>query len=122
MILVHGITTSPANSTPIWFPSYLFLYFLFIFYLPCEPYRIFLLFLSRLPFRFYHVVIEQQPFHLLPSPVHPIGFSFCFFLGFLAIFILLSSNNNNIDLELLLQIVVATAIARMKVAGGNYSL
>ena len=33
--------------------------------------------------------------HLLPSPVHPIGFSFCFFPGFLAIFTLLSSNNNN---------------------------
>jgi len=28
------------------------------------------------------------PFHLLPSPVHPTGFSFCFFSGFLAIFIL----------------------------------
>ena len=34
-------------------------------------------------------------FHLLPSLVHPIGFCFCFFSGFLAIFILLSSNNNN---------------------------
>ena len=33
------------------------------------------------------------PFHLLPSPVHPTGFSFCFFTGFLAIFISLSSNN-----------------------------
>ena len=31
-------------------------------------------------------------FHLLPSPVHPTVFSFCFFSGFLAIFILLSSN------------------------------
>ena len=35
------------------------------------------------------------PFHLLLSPVHPTGFSFCFFPGFLAIFSLLSSNNNN---------------------------
>ena len=35
------------------------------------------------------------PFHLLPSPVHPTGFSFCFFPGFLVIFIILSSNNNN---------------------------
>ena len=35
------------------------------------------------------------PFQLLPSPVHPIGFSFYFFPGFLAIFILLSLNNNN---------------------------
>ena len=33
------------------------------------------------------------PFHILPSPVHPIGFSFCFFPGLLAIFTLLSSNN-----------------------------
>jgi len=36
------------------------------------------------------------PFHLLPSPVHPTGFSFCFFPAFVAIFILLSSNNSNI--------------------------
>ena len=28
------------------------------------------------------------PFHLLPFPVHPTGFSICFFPGFLAIFIL----------------------------------
>ena len=28
------------------------------------------------------------PFHLLPSPVHPTGFFFCIFPGFLAIFIL----------------------------------
>ena len=34
------------------------------------------------------------PFHLLPSPVHPTGFSFCIFPGFLAIFILMSSSNN----------------------------
>ena len=33
------------------------------------------------------------PFHLLPSPVYPTGFSICIFPGFLAIFILLSSNN-----------------------------
>ena len=35
------------------------------------------------------------PFHLLPSPDHPTGFSFYFLSRFLAIFILLSSNNNN---------------------------
>ena len=35
------------------------------------------------------------PFHFLLSPVHPTGFSFYFFPGFLAIFTLLSSNNNN---------------------------
>ena len=43
-------------------------------------------------------------FHLLPSPMHPIRFSFCFFPGFLAIFMLLSSNSNIIsfwDLEFL---------------------
>ena len=34
------------------------------------------------------------PFHLLPFPVHPTGFSFYIFPGFLAMFILLSSNNN----------------------------
>ena len=35
------------------------------------------------------------PSHLIPSPVHPTGFSFCFFPGFLAIFIMFSLNNNN---------------------------
>ena len=34
-------------------------------------------------------------FHLLPSPVHPTGFSFYFLPSLLAIFILLSSINNN---------------------------
>jgi len=42
-------------------------------------------FLPWLPCHSYPVVIEQ----------HPTGFSFYFFPGFLAIFILLSSNNNN---------------------------
>ena len=37
-------------------------------------------------------------FHLLPSPVHPIGFSFRFFPDLLAIFIL-SSNNNNLNVQ-----------------------
>ena len=35
-------------------------------------------------------------FNLLPFPVHPTGFSFYIFPGFLVIFILLSSNNNKI--------------------------
>ena len=35
------------------------------------------------------------PFHLLPTPVHPTRFSFCFFPGFLAIFILSSNNNQH---------------------------
>ena len=35
------------------------------------------------------------PFHLLPSPVHTTGFSFCLFIGFLVIFTSLSSNKNN---------------------------
>ena len=34
-------------------------------------------------------------FHLLPSTVQPTGFCSCFFPGFLAIFISLSSNNSN---------------------------
>ena len=36
------------------------------------------------------------PFHLSPSPVHLTEFSFYIFLGFLAIFPMLSSNSNNI--------------------------
>ena len=36
------------------------------------------------------------PFHLLSSPVHPTGFSVYIFPGFLDIFILLSTNNNNL--------------------------
>ena len=40
------------------------------------------------------------PFHLLPSPVHPTEFSFCFFPDFLSIVILLSSNNNKEKLTL----------------------
>ena len=39
------------------------------------------------------------PLHLLPSPVHLTGFSFCFYPGFLAIFILLSSNSNIATLQ-----------------------
>ena len=38
-------------------------------------------------------------------PVHPTGFSFCFFSGFLAIFTLISSNNNNCFSVLVLQLV-----------------
>ena len=38
------------------------------------------------------------PFYLLPSPVHPTGFPFCFFCGLLAVFILLSSNTSCHDL------------------------
>ena len=38
-------------------------------------------------------------FHLLPSPVHPTGFSFYTFPGFLVIFLLLSWNNNNKNLQ-----------------------
>ena len=40
-----------------------------------------------------------QCFNLFPTSVHSTGFSFCFFLGFLATFILLSSNNNNLSLS-----------------------
>ena len=68
------------------------IYFFFVFTFPGEPYRIFL---PWLPCHFYRLVIEQQHylyFHLLPCPVHPTIFPFCFFPGFLAIFSL-SSNN-----------------------------
>ena len=61
-----GNTSSP-NSTPRRFPSCLLL--------------------TLLLYAFFY-------FHFLPSMGHPTGFSFCFFFGFLAIFILLSSNNN----------------------------
>ena len=40
------------------------------------------------------------PFHLLPSPVHRTGFCFCFFSGFLAIFILLSTTGGQSNLYL----------------------
>ena len=36
------------------------------------------------------------PFHLLPFPVYPTGYSFCLIPGFLAIFILLSSRQQQI--------------------------
>ena len=39
------------------------------------------------------------PSHLSPSPVHATRFSFCFFPGILAIFILLPSNKNNNQIE-----------------------
>ena len=35
------------------------------------------------------------PFHILRYPIYPTGFSSCFFSSFLAIFILLSSNNSS---------------------------
>ena len=60
-----SFVTSPTNSTPRRFPSYLLLILLLYFL-----------------------------FHLLFSPVLPTGFTFCSFPGFLAIFIMLSSNNN----------------------------
>ena len=62
--------TSPSNSTQRRFPSYLFIY----------PFLIF-------------------SFHLLPCLVHPNGFSFYILPGFFAIFIMLSSSNNNILVE-----------------------
>ena len=52
----------------------------------------------ELPSKTIPVVSSLDPclifsFHILPSSVHPTGFSFCFFSSFLAIFILLPSNN-----------------------------
>ena len=66
-------TALPPNSTPRRFPSFLLLTLLLYFL-----------------------------FHLLPSPMHPTGVSSCFFPGILAIFILLSSNNNKVgdDMQL----------------------
>ena len=43
------------------------------------------------------------PLHLVPSPVHSTGFSFCFSPGFLAIFI--SSSNNNAWLHHYLRLI-----------------
>jgi len=63
-----------------------------IFYLP----RIILPDFASISFpaslAFYLVVIKQ---HILPSPVHPTGFSFYIFSCFLGIFIWLPSNNSN---------------------------
>ena len=46
-------------------------------------------YLSLVPFK-----VTFLLFHFSTSQVHPIGFPFCFFPGFLAIFTLLSSKNN----------------------------
>ena len=51
------------------------------------------------------------PCHLLPSPVQPTRFSFCSFSGFLAIFIMLSSNNNNETLHNIYQFLTQHIIA-----------
>ena len=48
------------------------------------------------------------PLHLLPSPVHPTGFSFCYISVFLAIFILLPSINNNLYEILMKKIIIQT--------------
>ena len=39
------------------------------------------------------------PFHILPSTVHHTGFFICFFPGFLAIFIMSSSNNSGAEAD-----------------------
>ena len=50
---------------------------------------------SKLNFKTVHVLRSLIfYFHPIPSPVHSIRFSCCFFPGFFAIFILLSSKNN----------------------------
>ena len=48
---------------------------------------------KKVPVLFSHEISIIFPYHLLPSAVHPTGFCFYFFPGFLAISILLSSNN-----------------------------
>ena len=67
--------TLPAQVTLT--PLFTFSYLLFIFYLLLFPFQ---------PFTF-----SYFRFIFLPYPVHPTGFSFYFFPGFLAIFTLLSS-------------------------------
>ena len=49
---------------------------------------------SRLILSYLLFTLLLFPFNILPYPVHLTVFSFCFFPGFLAIFILLSCNNN----------------------------
>ena len=49
----------------------------------------------RFSFYLLFTLLSHVFFHLLTSPVHHNGFGFCFFPGFLAIFIL-SSNNSKI--------------------------
>ena len=99
----------------------LFLYLFFIFYLPScilpvfpsvssltslpflscwhrtTPLTLVRVNLTRFPFKLNSTMVTNLPslifpFNLLPSPVHATGFSFCFFPGFLVIFILLSLN------------------------------
>ena len=72
--------------------------------LPRSQYLTYKLKYRRLPF--YLCTLLLFPFHLLPYPVHPTEFSFCFFPGFLVIFTLLSSNNsiNNNSISLLLSL------------------
>ena len=51
-------------------------------------------FTSKLKYRRFLSYLLLLPSHLSPSPVHPTGFSLCFFPCFFAIFTLLSSNSN----------------------------
>ena len=57
------------------------------------------------------------PFHALPSLVHSAGFSFYIFPGVLAIFILLSSNNNNIVSHVCLACLLRCDVNWANVAG-----
>ena len=52
------------------------------------------------------------PFHILPSPVHPTEFSFCFFPGFLAHFYLVVLEQQFLlNLEMLFQVFESIAVA-----------
>ena len=62
------------------------------------------------PYKTLPVLFSLRPsviFNILPSPVHPIRYSFYIFLGFFAIFILPSSNNNNIHYHKLCLSIIA---------------
>ena len=55
------------------------------------------------------------PFHLLPYPVHPTRFSLCFFPGFLAIFILLSSRQQQFSISKIFWMPNICSVSGMKV-------
>ena len=100
--------TSPSNSIPRRLPSFLPLY--------CESQ----------PHKGYYLTFKLNsmtvavfpslifPFHFPPSPVYPTVFSICFFPGFIAIFILLSSNSNNNNSKCFCQLIVSIQASSFK--------
>ena len=102
------VITSPSNSIPRRLPSFLPLY--------CESQ----------PHKGYYLTFKLNsmtvavfpslifPFHFPPSPVYPTVFSICFFPGFIAIFILLSSNSNNNNSKCFCQLIVSIQASSFK--------